>query len=186
VWVLLSATIAPGGRSWRRWRRRCAALRPHRWGVDICACDRPGAALVHMLAGVQHAVIIDVALSAGSPAGNVRWLDEHEIEARRSASSHGFGLAEALGLARALGDAPSRVSVLAISATHWEGDALSDPVREAVPVAVREVLALIHGDDADARGDPAAKSRSEPRSSFTPSARRSPGRGRTGGPGSRR
>ena len=130
-------------------------------GVDICTCDRPGAALVHMLAGVQHAVIIDVALSAGSPAGNVRWLGEHEIEARRSASSHGFGLAEALDLARALGEAPSRVSVLAISATHWEGDALSDPVREAVPVAVREVLALIHGDDPDARGDPADKTRSE-------------------------
>lgn len=140
---------------------RSAAAPPLR-RVDIRACDRPGAALVHMLAGVQHAVIVDVALSPGSPAGNVRWLGEHEIEARCPASSHGFGLAEALALARALGDAPSRVSVLAISATHWEGDALSDPVREAVPVAVREVLALIRGDDADARGDPAATTRSEP------------------------
>jgi hydrogenase maturation protease len=127
--------------------------------VDIRACDRPGAALVHLLAGVEHAVIIDVALSAGSPAGSVRWIGEREIEARRAASSHGFGLAEALALARALGDAPSQVSVLAISATHLEGDALSDPVREAVPVAVREVLARICGDDADARHDPAAKTR---------------------------
>ena len=123
--------------------------------VDVRACDRPGAALVHMLAGVQHAVIIDVALSAGSPAGSVRWIGEREIEARRAVSSHGFGLAEALALARALGDAPSRVSVLTISATHLEGEVLSDPVREAVPVAVRAVLALIRGDDADARGDPA-------------------------------
>jgi hydrogenase maturation protease len=96
-----------------------------------------------LLAGVQHAVIIDVALSAGLRAGGVRWLDEREIEARSAVSSHGFGLAEALALARALGDAPSRVSVLAISATHLEGEALSDPVREAVPVAVREVLAHI-------------------------------------------
>jgi hydrogenase maturation protease len=129
--------------------------------VDVRACDRPGAALVHMLAGVQHAVIVDVALSAGSPAGSVRWIGEPEIEARRTASSHGFGLAEALALARALGDAPPRVSVLAISATHFEGDALSDPVREAVPVAVREVLALIHGHDTNARADPTAKTRSE-------------------------
>jgi hydrogenase maturation protease len=118
--------------------------------VDIRACDRPGAALVQMLAGVQHAVIIDVALSAGSRAGCVRWLSEREIEARRVLSSHGFGLAEALALARALGDAPSRVSVLAISATHLEGEALSDPVREAVPVAVREVLARLRGHDAEA------------------------------------
>ena len=130
--------------------------------VDVRACDRPGAALVHMLAGVQHAVIIDAALSADSPAGSVRWLGEREIGARRATSSHGFGLAEALALARALGDAPPQVSVLAISATHFEGDALSDPVREAVRVAVREVLALIRGHDADAGGDPAATTRTEP------------------------
>lgn len=138
---------------------RSAAIPPLR--VDIRACDRPGAALVQLLAGVPHAVIIDVALSAGSRAGSVRWLDEREIEARRAVSSHGFGLAEALALARALDDAPSRVSVLAISATHFEGEALSDPVREAVPVAVREVLAHIHRHDADTRGYPAAESRSE-------------------------
>jgi hypothetical protein len=49
-----------------------------------------------------------------------------------------------------LGDAPSRVSVLAISATRFAGEALSDPVREAVPVAVREVLAHIRSQDPDA------------------------------------
>jgi hydrogenase maturation protease len=120
---------------------RSAADAPLR--VDIRACDRPGAALVPLLAGVQHAVIIDAAVSVGWRAGSVRWLGEREIDARRAVSSHGFGLAEALALARALGDAPSRVSVLAISATHFEGEALSDPVREAVPVAVLEVLARI-------------------------------------------
>jgi hydrogenase maturation protease len=119
--------------------------------VDIRACDRPGAALVQLLAGVQHAVIIDVTLAAASRAGSVRWLGEREIEARRAVSSHGFGLAEALALARALGDAPSRVSVLAIAATHLEGEALSDPVRQAVPVAVREVLAHIRRHDRCAR-----------------------------------
>jgi hydrogenase maturation protease len=124
-----------------------AALR-----IDIRACDRPGAALVRMLAGVQHAVIIDAALSSGSPAGSVRWLGECEIDTRRAVSSHGFGLAEALALARALGEAPSRVSVLTISAACLEGEALSDPVREAVPVAVREVLAHIRRHDADTHG----------------------------------
>jgi hydrogenase maturation protease len=79
---------------------RSAAAPPLR--VDIRACDRPVAALVPMLAGVQHAVIVDVALSPGSRAGSVRWLSEREIEAGRVVSSHGFGLAEALALARAL------------------------------------------------------------------------------------
>jgi hydrogenase maturation protease len=104
---------------------------------------------------VQHAVIVDAALSAGSPAGSATWLGEREIEARRGASSHGFGLAEALALVRALSDAPPRVSVLAISAARFEGDALSDAVREAVPVAVREILALIRDQGVDARGEPA-------------------------------
>jgi hydrogenase maturation protease len=129
--------------------------------VDIRACDRPGAALVQWLAGVQHVVIVDAALSPGSPVGSVRWLAEGELEARRAASSHGFGLAEAVALARALGDASSHVSVLAISAAHFEGDALTDPVREAVPVAVREVLAHIRRHAADARRDAAAKTQSE-------------------------
>jgi hydrogenase maturation protease len=136
-------------------------------GVDIRACDRPGAALVHLLAGVQHAVIVDVALSAGSRPGSVRWLSEGEIEARRGVSSHGFGVAEALALAHALGDAPSRVSVLAIAATRLQGETLSAPVREAVPVAVREILALIRDHDAHARADPAANG--HPRKSSGPS-----------------
>ena len=120
--------------------------------IEIHACDRPGAALVRLLAGVQHAVIIDAALSAGSRAGSIRWLGDHEIAARRAVSSHGFGLAEALALARALGDAPSRVSVLAISTTHLDGEALSDPVRAAVPVAVQEILTHIRRHDRDVRG----------------------------------
>ncbi len=129
---------------------RSAAVPPLR--MDIHACDRPGAALVRLLAGVQHAVIIDAALSAGSRAGSVRWLAEREIEGGRALSSHGFGLAEALALARALGDAPSRVSVLAISTTHLDGEVLSDPVRAAVPVAVREILTHIRRHDQDAHG----------------------------------
>jgi hydrogenase maturation protease len=131
---------------WEVAARLEAALRgagPLPLRIDIRSCDRPGAALVHLLADVQHAVIVDVALSAGTRPGSVRWLSEHEIAARRAISSHGFGVAEALALARALGRAPSRVSVLAISGTCMQGETLSVPVREAVPIAVREVLALV-------------------------------------------
>jgi hydrogenase maturation protease len=126
-----------------------------RSAVDTRICDRPGAALVGMLAGVEHAVIVDAARAAGLAPGSLRWLAEHEIEAERAASSHGFGLAHALALARALGDAPGRVDVLAICAARFEGEALSDAVRAAVPLAARAVLARIDARGAciDPRGD---------------------------------
>jgi hydrogenase maturation protease len=117
-----------------------AAPRP---GVDTRACDRPGAALVALLAGVGHAVIVDAARAEGVPPGSLRWLDEHELEAGHAVSSHGFGLGPALALARALGDAPRHVDVLAIAGARFEGDQLSPAVRAAVPLAARAVLARI-------------------------------------------
>jgi hydrogenase maturation protease len=134
-----------------------AALRTgptRRSAVDTRICDRPGAALVGMLAGVEHAVIVDAARAAGLAPGSLCWLAEHEIEAESAASSHGFGLAHALALARVLGDAPGRVDVLAIGAARFEGESLSDALRAAVPLAVRGVLARIDSEGAcvDIRG----------------------------------
>jgi hydrogenase maturation protease len=119
-----------------------AGLAPLR-DVRTCAFDRPGALLVEALQGVQHAVIVDAALGPGVPAGTMRWLDERDIEPGPGASSHGFGLAEALALARALGTAPERVDLLAIYADGFEGDGLSRPLRDAVPAAVQRILERI-------------------------------------------
>jgi hydrogenase maturation protease len=111
--------------------------------VHTRACDRPGASLVNELEGVHHLIIVDAARIAGAPAGQLNWLDEAGLEGGGSVSTHGFGVAQALALARAIGRAPARVDVLAISVEQLEGHGLSEPVRKAVPGAVREILARI-------------------------------------------
>ena len=130
------------------------ALRSAPAPVRTLACDRPGAALLEALEGVKHAVIVDAARAGDCPPGSLRWLDGRGLEGERAASSHGFGLAEALALARALGDAPRRVDVLAIAAVRFEGDALSEPVRAAVPLAARAVLERIDAQRVCVHGDP--------------------------------
>ena len=121
-------------------------------GVETWICDRPGASLVHLLAGVDHLVIVDAARAPGWPSGTIRWLDPREIDAGHATSSHGFGLAETLALADALGDTPSRVEVLAIAAAQFDGEVLSDAVRAAVPGAAREILVRIGKASPPARG----------------------------------
>ena len=116
-----------------------AAL-PQPDAIRTLTLDRPGAALVNALHGVHHAIIVDAAQDAHATPGTLRWLEATAIEASSSASSHGFGLAEALALARALDAAPARIEVLAICAQSCEGEALSESVRAAVPRAVEEVL----------------------------------------------
>jgi hydrogenase maturation protease len=119
-----------------------AAL-PEPAAIRTLTLDRPGAALVNALHGVQHAIIVDAAQDAHATPGTLRWLAPSAIEASNSASSHGFGLAEALALARALDAAPARIEVLAVCAQSYDGEELSENVRAAVPRAVEEILARV-------------------------------------------
>lgn len=60
------------------------------------------------------------------------------------ASSHGWGLAEAVELARVLGRLPERVVVVGVTADRFEpGAALSAPVAHALPHAVEAVLSQV-------------------------------------------
>jgi hydrogenase maturation protease len=108
--------------------------------IRTLALDRPGAGLINALDGVQHAIIVDAAQDADVPPGTLHWLDLSEIGASSSASSHGFGLGQALALARALDAAPTRLELLAVCAECFDGEALSESVRAAVPRAVEEIL----------------------------------------------
>jgi hydrogenase maturation protease len=125
-----------------------------RVGVRTCILDRPGAALLDALRGVRHAVIIDAAHGTDSAPGTLQWLEQHAIGTMPSASSHGFGLAEALALGRALGALPPRVDVLAVSGGRFEGETLSEAVMRAVPAAVRAIEArLLDAVGDEPRGD---------------------------------
>jgi hydrogenase maturation protease len=113
------------------WWRALAGRR-----LSACLCDRPGAALAGLLRGVGWAIIVDAAHATDLPPGTLRWLRPDQLSPQRAPSSHGFGVAEALALAHALGELPRRVDLLTVAAERFSGAQPSVAVRSAVPQAV--------------------------------------------------
>lgn len=111
--------------------------------VRLEALDRPGPALVTAMAGAAFAVIVDAVRPAPAPGTVHRLTDLGDLPARSPASSHGFGVAEALALGRRLGQLPPWV-VIGVEAGP---QALPGEVAlgEAVRAVQREVAALSEG-----------------------------------------
>jgi hydrogenase maturation protease len=123
-------------------------------GVEVVDEAAP-MAVVHLLEGADAAVVVDAIRTPGggrSPGTVIRAEAGPEglpAEIRSSLSSHGLGVAEAVGLAVALGPAP-HVVVLGVEAGQAEpGGGLSEAVREAMPRLVELLLteagALVEG-----------------------------------------
>jgi hydrogenase maturation protease len=102
-------------------------------GVTVAEAD--GADLLDRLDGADTAYLIDACVS-GAAAGTVRRLDVGAAPLPEGAfglSTHGFGLAQAVGLARALGRLPATCVVYAIEGAAFEpGAPLSPAVADAV------------------------------------------------------
>ncbi|NIR59786.1 MAG: hydrogenase maturation protease [Gammaproteobacteria bacterium] len=81
--------------------------------LEVLVLDRPGAALIEALRGAELVVLVD-AMRAGGPPAQVRRLSPDTLATGAFTSSHGIGVAEALALARALGELPPRLAVLGI------------------------------------------------------------------------
>lgn len=121
-------------------------LEPPR-GVRVLECDGEAVGLIEAWDGAQAAILIDAARS-GAPPGFI-----HRIDAIREAmtgagfrsSTHAFGVAEAVALARALGRLPSRLVVYGIEGRSFEAGAdLCAEVAAAVrPAAARVVADLM-------------------------------------------
>ena len=76
--------------------------------------DRPGVNLIPLLEDAAHVVLIDAMQGGGEPGGILR-LDEADwSDYRQGVSSHGFGVLDALLLARELGGLPPRLDLYGI------------------------------------------------------------------------
>ncbi len=100
------------------------------------------ASLLEAWGAADEVVIID-AMSSGATPGTIRRFD---AQARRlpagfaRGSTHAFGVAEALDLARALGRLPARVVVYGIEGRDFAaGEGLSPEVAAAVDEVARRV-----------------------------------------------
>lgn len=115
------------------------------------ASDGDGAALLELLDREGSVILFDAARSGEAP-GTV-----HRIEADKTplppsltgSSSHLFGVAEAIEMARTLGKLPQRLVVYAIAGGAFDyGETMSEGVVAAADRLLEEVaLRLVTGDD---------------------------------------
>ena len=108
-------------------------------GVAFTALDRPGALLLAHWHDANCVIVVD-AVRSGAPPGTRHRLEPGEWAATESVSSHGFGLASALELARVLGDLPSHLVLYGIEIDPTcSGFSLSEPVRRSLPDLIHEI-----------------------------------------------
>jgi hydrogenase maturation protease len=126
-------------------RRALGASAPEDCGAHFICFDRPGAALAHALAEWDAAILAD-AMHTGAPPGTVRVIAPDELGTDRvgACSTHGFGIADALRLAAALGTLPARLALVGIEADPAAAEhELSRAVTAALPAAVAEIRRLL-------------------------------------------
>jgi hydrogenase maturation protease len=99
--------------------RRLEALRPP--GVRLARCSGDALELMDLWRGFRRVVVVDAALGGGHPGavnrfrvgtGRLPWY-------LRSGSTHSWGVAEAVEMARALGELPEEVVVYAIEGRYF-------------------------------------------------------------------
>lgn len=129
-------------------------------GVVAAELDGESTRILEAWEGLDGVVLVDAA-SAGAPVGTVhRVVEVAATDPRRPRapagtriavaqpgrrrSTHGAGVADALGLARVLGRLPTEVVIIGVEGTRFSpGAGVSDEVVHAVPRAVRAVLAEV-------------------------------------------
>ena len=109
-----------------------------------------GLALIEVWLGAEMVIIIDAMMSGEAP-GTIHRLDANTQPIPKSyfrCSTHAFGVAEAIELARALGNFPQRLVVYGIEGKNFAaGIGLSAEVEKAAGETVRQALAMIQHAD---------------------------------------
>jgi hydrogenase maturation protease len=130
---------AAGREAARRLRKHCGSH------ADVIELAGEATALMAAFEKAETVFIVDASVS-GAPPGAVRRFDAVSAPLSRACfgvSSHGFGLCEALELARILDVLPSRCVVYAIEGSCFDQGA---PLSEAVSRAVDEVVDRLRRD----------------------------------------
>jgi hydrogenase maturation protease len=111
------------------------------FGVETTIHTGDALALIDLWKHCEQVTMIDTVVT-GEKAGTIRnWnVDELLSVESRSPSTHGFGLAEAIRLARSLHCLPSQMCLYGIEGRRFEiGDPMSAEVKSAVKIVVRQI-----------------------------------------------
>jgi len=126
-WLLVRALRDnPASTQWAQWQ--------------FYELDRPGSSLLEYFEGSEEVVIVD-AMTSGAPLGTLWELQLEELlPLSRAASTHGFGVADALELAKALAALPPVLRVFGLEVDcKYRGPAPSAALLAAVPYAARRL-----------------------------------------------
>jgi len=112
-------------------------------GVQVAESSGDGAALIEAWETARTVILIDAAFSGAEP-GTICRFEAHSQPVPMSLSfhsTHAFGVAEAIELARALQQLPSSLIVYAIVGKNFSaGTSLSPEVAEAAERVVEQVV----------------------------------------------
>jgi len=112
-------------------------------GITLQEESGDGTELLEAWKGTDCAVLVD-AVQSGAPPGTIHRFDAHAERLPTwfsHCSTHAFGVAEAIELARTMGDLPSQLVVYGIEGLDFSaGTELSPEVAKIVPFAANLVL----------------------------------------------
>ncbi|WP_404362708.1 hydrogenase maturation protease [Marinobacter sp.] len=114
------------------------------WDCTALALDRPGTGLIHAMAGAQGVILVDALENRGKP-GCIHSLSVDDLmQCDNRFSSHGFGVAEALGLAVELGLLPPHFMILGVEMSEGPlADGISPAVAAALPALCSRVTTVL-------------------------------------------
>jgi len=111
-------------------------------GIAAEVCSGESSELLEAWIGADEVILID-AVQTGAPAGTVHaWEAKHLPSfSKSSGSTHGFGVAEAIELARALDRLPAKLTIYGIEAVSFEpGRGVSPEVDRGIDEVVRRIV----------------------------------------------
>ena len=112
-------------------------------GLAIEKLDRPGATLIPRLENASRVILVD-AMQGGGPAGCIRHFGQNGWPGYGGGlSSHGFGVLDALALARELRSLPPRLDLYGI---EIDSAVPGEPPGVAVAAAARQLARRIAAD----------------------------------------
>lgn len=112
-------------------------------GIEADTRIGEAANLIEAWKGAEDVIVVD-AVVTGAPVGTVQAWDGRQLVASISTttSTHGFGVANAIELARVLNLLPTRLRVYGIEGRRFElGVEISPEVQRAVEEVVRRIIA---------------------------------------------
>lgn len=124
---------------------RLRDLTPQAVNLTIELCSGEATDLVDLWSRDDEVIIVD-AVAGDAPAGTIhRWQSDIPATTRSaSASTHGFGLREAIPLAQIMGRLPKFLQIYGIEGRQFEiGSAVSPEVERASEQAAQEIRAAI-------------------------------------------